>query len=250
MTRYIDRAWTPRHTKAQLNAAAVAAAGGDEKSKHMLAEMMRPYVIKMTRDFNYRGTGTDYSWDRQDEMKQAIWTGVWIAMGKFDATMDVKFSSYAHFWMRNEVQDWMAKNSRALPLSRRQWAVSLKLEAAWIKANPGRSIYDATDAELSALVITDIDDPSKQRTVPQAGDIMRAKTNAHEFDSDFDSMGETLSAEDQYFEETDNMEEDALETIDAMMSAETPDAAYSLALDFCDRHGLGTEIADNMMEAK
>ena len=247
MTRHIDKAWTPRHTKAQLNAAAVQAASGDKESATLLAEMMRPYVIKMTRTYARMG---DYSWEQKDEIKQSIWVGVWVAAGKFDIKQDVKFNTYAHYWMRHEAQDWMAKNSRALPLSRRQWAVSLRLEEAWHKINPERDIFDATDAELSTLIITDVDDSSKERSIPQAGDIIRAKRSSRQFDSEFDSMGESPSAEDAYFEETDDMEEDALNTVDAMMSADTPDAAYSMALDFIDRHGLPTTVADNMMEAK
>ena len=241
----IDRAWTEPHTTAELNDVALEAQGGNERAKTKLAEMMRPYVIAMTRQYANSG---DYSWEQKDDIKQTAWLGVWLALEGFDSTQ-AKFSTYAHYYMRREVFQWKAKNSRALPLSRRAWEQSLRVEQAYReKHGEHADIFAASDEELANLVIADTDDKSKTRTVQQAGDIMRAKRASTEIDPDLD-VRSNQSAEDEFFEMQDQ-DADALATLEEMMAAPTPDAAMTMALDFCDRHGLPYDIADRMMEAE
>lgn len=239
----IDRDWTDPHSKQELNDVAVAAQRGDEAAKHKLAEMMRPYVIAMTRKYAEQG---DYAWEEKDEIKQAAWLGAWLALEGFDPSM-AKFSTYAHYYMRREIFQWKAKNSRALPLSRRQWELSLRIEEAWITLHGDRDIETATDAELRALTIADTDDKGKTRSVEQAGDIMRAKRSAYEFDPDYGEASQSGSAEDEYFEMQD-ADADALATIEEMREADTG-TALGMALDFCDRHGLPYDVADRMVAA-
>ena len=244
-----DRAWTRPHSKEELNTVAIAAQTGDGDALHQLAEMMRPYVISMTRKLDRLG-GDGYSREMSDELKQSIWVGVWVALPKFDPDADTKFSSYAYFWMRHEAQDWMAKNSRALPLTRVAWAQSLRLERAFRdRYGDEADIYAASDDELAELLIENPKGGGEIQ-VKHAGAIFRAKGNSYEFDAEFDGMGQTRSAEEEAMALMFDPDEDAIDTLDAMMMASTPDEAMSMAIDYCDRHGFPVEIAEKMMKAK
>lgn len=240
-----DRGWTPRHTKEELNEVAAAAMTGGEKERDRLARMMRPYVIGVTRDYARLG---DYTREQADEIKQSAWLGVWLSLQNYDPEMGTKFSTYAFYYMVREIRQWMAKNSRALPLSRRAWEQARRIEEAYADEYPEGDITTATDDELAALVIADTDNMKLSRSVEQAGDIMRAKKAAYEMDPDLDARS-SQSAESEYFETEHDADHDALLTIENMRDAASEDEAYGLALDFCDRHGYGAEIADKMMEA-
>lgn len=237
------------HTKSELNAAAVAAKLGGEREANDLMLLMRPYVIKMTRAFASDG---DFDWGQKDEIKQSAWVGVWKAVPKFNPEAGSKFSTYAHFWMRHEIHEQIAKSSRTLPLSRRAWILSVRLEEMWDEEYPDIDIYDATDEQLAKLEIIDTDNKKKKRTVPQGGALIRAKKGAYAFDPDIDGRqrGVMASAEDDFFEVHSDEDADALSTLDEMAAADDPEAAFSLALDFCDRHGHGVEVANRMMEVQ
>lgn len=226
-----DRGWTPRHTKDELNAVAVRAQAGDEKAKRMLAKMMRPYVISLVQ--SYDGTVDDRA--DSDDIKQAAWLGVWVALERFDPAAGTKFSSYAYFWMRHEMQMWMSKNTTALPLSSRAWKASKALRDAWEIAHPGRDFWEATDEEIMALEIE----------VSHARELMDAKGTAVELDPDLHDRSDQ-SAEDDFFEVQFDMDADALATMERMWLLDLEEA-YQEALAFCDRNGLSTEVADRMM---
>ena len=226
-----DRGWTAHHTKAELNEVAVLAQGGDLRAKLRLAKMMRPYVVSLVQ--SYDGTVDDRA--DSDDMKAAAWLGVWVALEKFDASKGTKFSSYAYFWMRHELQQWMSKNTTALPLSSRAWKASKALREAWEKAHPGRDFWEATDDELDALEVE----------ISHARELIDAKGTAVELDPDLDARS-SQSAEADFFEEEFDMDADALATMERMWELDLEEA-YQEALAFCDRHDLGTEVADRMM---
>lgn len=243
------------HTKEELNVVAVAARDGDERAKAALAIMMEPYVVAQARRFADAGDG--FRWDQRDDITAAAWTGVWAALHSFDDKPNsdtgrtTKFSTYATYKMRYEIQKWVAANARALPMSRRQWALGLKIEEAWAEQHPDQDIHEASDEELAALWVQDTDDKSRKRQVPQAGDIMRAKRAPDEYDEGAVEHPSSPSAEAEFFDEVyGDKDSDALDTLAAMIEAANPDKAYSLALDFCDRHGLPVEVADRMMEVE
>ena len=248
-----DREQTPRHSKEALNDAAMAAQRGGPAEAEALRAMMRPYVISMARRLDALG-GDGYSREMSDELKQSLWAGVWVALGKFDLSKGTKFSSYAYFWMRHEAQEWMAKNSRALPISRVAWAQSLELEREFQDAHGVHALIEtASDATLSSLVIYDPKN-GRARTVPHAGEIIRAKANAYAFDDSYDGQGNTDAAEDEFFEEAHDMDTDALETVSAMaeLLAEggptADDDSFEMAAAFVDRHDLPAEVAERMLE--
>ena len=248
-----DRGYTKPHTKDELNAAAVAAQNGGEAEAQVLRNMMRPYVVAMTRSLDGAGTGTGYSRDMSDDLKQTIWEGVWIALPKFDPDAGTKFSTYAYFWMRHEAQEWMSKNSRALPLPRVAWAQSIRLEEAYRDRYPDLDPLYASDDALAALVILD-PKGAGERSIPHAGDIMRAKRNAFEFEGEFARQGQTGTAEADYFEEAHDPDMDAIDTMNAMTELATSrdpraeEEGLALAYKFVDRHNLPDEVAERMME--
>lgn len=246
--RYIDRGHTPRHTKEELNAAAVAAQGGGADEIEKLRQMMRPYVISMTK--KYSNQGIEYNWQESDDIKQQAWSGVWIALPSFDPDKGTKFSTWAHPFMRNEIHQWMARNSRGLPLSKRSWITSIRVEEAFNEAYPGEDIFSASDETLAALQFGGYDDKAKLTTAPNAGDLIRAKKSSFGLDPDFDGVGSTQSAEDDHFEVSHDPDADALATLQRCIDAKTEEEAWTEALNFIDRHGLPTTVAENMMEAR
>jgi hypothetical protein len=249
----VNREYTKHHTKAELNAAAVAAQNGGEDAARVLRDMMRPYVVALTRRLEKTGTGTSYSRGMGAELKQSIWEGVWIALPKFDPDAGTKFSTYAYFWMRHEAQEWMSKNSRALPLPRVAWAQSIRLEEAYRERYPDFDPLDASDEALAALVILD-PKGGGERTIPHAGDILRAKRNAFEFEGEFAQQGQTGTAETHYFEEVHDTDMDAIDTMNQMTEIaasgdpRAEEEALALAYDFVDKHDLPDEVAERMME--
>lgn len=270
MTTRNDVAWTPRHTKEELNDAAIAAQEGGEREAEKLRQMMRPYVVQMTQRYDRLG---DYSRHQSDEMKQSIWLGVWLALQNFCPEPHekrtkggppscpgrgkphngkgkvVKFSTFARGYMQREVHQWMAKHSRALPLSRRAWEQSRGIEAAFAEQYPDEDIAKATDEQLAAIEINDPEMRGEKRKVEQAGDILRAKKMAYEIDPELDTRYSD-SAESDYFEVAHDADADALLTVQHMLDADDDDHAFSIALDFCDRHALDLTVADNMMEVR
>lgn len=247
-----DRGTTAHHSKGELNAVAISAQSGDPAAAETLRDMMRPFVVSMTRSLDGAGTGSGYSREMSDELKQTIWEGVWIALSKFDPERGTKFSSYAYFWMRHEAHEWMSKNSRALPLPRVAWAQAIRLEEAYA-LQYGGDTSEASDEVLAGLVITD-PKGGGERTVPHAGDILRAKRNAYSFDPEYDGTGQSEPAEAEYLEEAYDPDMDALETHGAIAEvlADThdpgaEDAAWGMAWDFVDRHGLPDEVAEAMI---
>ncbi len=248
-----DRDYTKPHTKAELNAAAVAAQNGGETEARALRNMMRPYVVAMTRSLERAGTGTSYSRDMSDDLKQSIWEGVWIALPKFDPEAGTKFSSYAYFWMRHEAQEWMSKNSRVLPLPRVAWAQSIRLEEAYRARFGDADPAYASDAALASLTILD-PKGGGDRTIPHAGDILRAKRNAFEFEGQQGGEKMPETAETHYFEEVHDTDMDAIDTMNQMTEIaasgdpRAEEEALALAYKFVDKHDLPDEVAERMME--
>jgi DNA-directed RNA polymerase specialized sigma subunit len=240
-----DRDHTPRHSKAELNAAAIAARDGGPDEAETLRQMMRPYVVARTRWYDQKG---DYTRDQSDEIKQTAWAAVWLALETFDPEAGTKFSTWAYFYMMREITQWMAKNSRGIPLSRRAWEQSKRIEEAFYEVHgPDADPYAATDEQLAALEISDTDNRKRTRTVEQAGDILRAKRAAFEMDPELDDRS-SAPAEHDYFDEVHDMDTDALKTVSAMAEALAEGDAYEMAAAFIDRHDLPDAVAERMVE--
>jgi RNA polymerase sigma factor (sigma-70 family) len=234
----------PEHSKAELNDVAIKAQQGDRRAGDQLAEMMRPYVVNIVRQFDRLG---DYSRDQQDEIKQCAWVGVWVALEKFDPAENVKFSTLAWWWMRHEMQVWMGHNSRALPLSLRAWKTTKALEEAWDEAHPHKDIYDATEEELAALGVRL---PVDKQGKTLGKELMTAKRSSYEIDPDFDAPG-FQSAEDDFFEGEDieSLAIDAYLTVEGLMVEGNIDGAEGVAIDFVIKNALPEEVAENMLAA-
>jgi hypothetical protein len=246
----VDRDSTPRHSKAKLNLAAVAAQSGGPDEAEILRGMMRPYVIARTRWYDRKG---DYTREQSDEIKQTAWAAVWMALETFDPDAGTKFSTWAYFYITREIHQWMAKNSRGLSLSRRAWEQSLRIETEYAALDTGTPIEFASDGVLAAIEIADTDNRKRTRTVEHAGDILRAKRHAYEIDPDLDERS-TPAAENQYMEEAHDMDRDALQVVAAIAEVlaeggpTADDDAYEMAANFIDRHDLPDEVAERMIE--
>jgi len=190
-----------QHSKAELNAVAVAAQSGDEKAKAELVKMMRPYVVKYLRHFQRN----HFTREQQDDMTQHAWLGVWTALDRFDVSRDVKFSGYAWFWMRHEVMECVARNAGSVPLPRKAWHLALLLENAYRDkyGEASRPIYAAPDEAINNLEVSVVRDGRRiDITVPYAADIIRARKGAFWMQPEWDGA-ERSSAEDVFFKQDD-----------------------------------------------
>jgi DNA-directed RNA polymerase sigma subunit (sigma70/sigma32) len=197
--------------------------------------MMRPYVIKLVREYDTLG---DYTREQSDEIKQAAWVGVWVALAKFDPAKDVKFSTHAWYWARHEVQTYMNQNSRALPLTRHAWRQSKQLEAAWAEAHPGRPIHEASDEEIEALGLG----------IEFAREIIAAKSAPIEVDPEYDAQDDN-AVENIVFDSLEDAALDAVTTIQGLLAEGDEDGAESVAWAFVSDQGLDDEIAANLLAA-
>ena len=57
------------------------------------------------------------------------------------------------------------------------------------------------------------------------------------------------SPEDEHLDEEHNEDDDALLALELIAEAEDEDAAWSIALEFIDKHDLPIEVAERLMEA-
>ena len=185
-----------QHSKAELNAVAVAAQSGDERANAELAKMMRPYVVKYLRNFQRN----HFTREQQDDMTQHAWLGVWTALDRFDVSKDVKFSSYAWYWMRHEVMECVARNAGSVPLPRKAWHFALLLEHAYhAKYGETSLLYEAPDEALNNLEVSVVRDGRRvEITVPHAADIMRARKGSFGMQPEWDAADRS-SAEDVFF---------------------------------------------------
>lgn len=231
------------HTTGELNAAAERARLlGDERSKEELGALMRPYVVAYLRSI--KGS---YTREQRDEMTQAAWMGIWEALGRW--TNDGrKFSGYAYFFMKGEVQDWLAKNTGVLPVPRQAWANARNIETIVVEETNGEKMpYDLHDDELADILFER--DAGNTRRVRSAGDLFRARRDAYVVDPNFEPRSMGNSPEDEHLDEEHNEDDDALLALELIGEAKDEDAAWTIALEFIDKHDLPIEVAERLMEA-
>lgn len=226
------------------------AKAGDPAAATKLAEMMRPYLVSFLR--NIPGVWTR---DQRDEMTQVAYLGVWEALARWDTERGVKYTTYAMHWVRHEVYEWMAKNSRALPVPRQAWNFGRKLEEAYTGLHgPMADITRATDQELSEIEIPVVREGTPTtKNINYAGDIIRGKRAPYSLDPD-DHDRETASAEDIFFAESDEAEEARTIRIANLMVdalAELRPEERKDALDFwVSDMGWPPEVAELLLELK
>lgn len=262
---YEGRGWTEKHTDDELREVALEAQAGDEAAKERLVVMMRPYLVNLLRK-----VPGDYTRDQKDEMTAAALVGLFEALKRYDPSKQAttgkrSFSNYALNWVRHEVYEWQAKNSRALPVPRKAWNYAKRIEEAWLDENPGGDISMATDEELSAIELvvkrgTPGTAPARgsQRgdkedvaiTVDYAGDIIRAKRQPYSYDPEYHPHETTASAEDVYFKDSDDAQ--ALRIASLMVSAlqEVPDEEQRawLAESMVANQGWPKEVVELLLE--
>ena len=215
----------PHHSKKELNDIAVRAQGGDPSAKEKLMEMMRPYVVSQIR--RIKG---DYTPDQRREMEQAGYVGVLIALGRFDVSTGVKFSTYAYSWIKGEIDDWMATNSGTFRLPRTAW-----MQARRVDQELDKHFTEASDKELVDAAQT-----------PSAKDILRARQAPYELMPD-DHDRETSSTEDEVFEGwEDDRDQAVLDLLDELPYMPKDDWTY-IVDDFCRRWDLDDDAYQNIL---
>lgn len=238
----------PVHTKEELNDVAIAARDGDVAARAELITMMRPYVVSIIRKI-----GGDYRMEQRYEMEQAGYIGVLTAMHRYEEDKGVKFNTYAYYWIRHEVMEWLAKNSGVLPMSRKAWNMAGRLEEVFYEDEDNASLTPSQvhDEDLASLEIeVKRKGEPTSISVPSAGDIFRARQQPWLL-SDHKERS-VQSAEEDYFNHTDVVEDmDAIriirmfqDSLHELHEEEWLSAAESL----CEEHGWAPEAAKVIIE--
>ena len=227
------------HSKEELNETATRAQAGDEDAKRDLGVLMQPYVIGYLRRI---GRGANYTHEQRNELTQEAWVGVFEALKRWDPSKGVKFSTYAYHWMRHYVMEWVASNTRSLRLPRKSWHYALRLAEAWEDQHPTRDIWEATDEEIRDLTIfverqgeTVAMSFDGERGTLDAVDIVRALRQPYSLDPDSDDSRSTASAEEDFFEEADDLDSEAIAAVAFIreaLEAGDEDMALTFAEDF------------------
>ena len=250
----------PNHSKEELNAVAAKAKSGDAEAREELGRMVQPYVISYLRTIGRSSAleGRGYTADQRNEMTQEAWLGVWHALERFDPDRGVKFSSYAHHWVRHFVMEWVASNTRSLRLPRKSWHYALLLDEAWEQENPGRDIWEATEDELRSLelrveregeIVTLTLDGEGRRL--DAADIVRALHQTSSHDPETDTRA-SQSAESDFFEEAVDLDAETLAAIGYIREAlDEGDEEMALTIaedlaELCSAHGLDIPVSHIM----
>ena len=168
----------------------------------------------------------DYTRDQRDEMTAAALVGLFEGLKRYDPSKQSakgkgKFSNYAMNWIRHEVMEWRAKNSRSLPIPRKAWNQYRNIEKRFAEDyGPEADIELATDQQLSEIEIEVMvgkpgssgtgshrgEKEPKAKKVQHAGAIRRGMKQTYLLDPDDHDSG-TESAEDTFFKEEERDEE-------------------------------------------
>lgn len=241
----------PEHTKEELNEVATAASSGDRDASKQLAEMMRPYVVAFFR----RGGAyrfPNYSREQRDEMTQAAWVGVFEALERWDPSKGTKFSTYALYWVRHEVMEYIARNSGGTAIPRRGWDYAHKIEQSYReKHGDDADIYKASDEELASIEVTVVREGREvTRGIPYAGRLIRGRIEAAQWDPAHDRTSN--SAEEVYMDEHEHEDDEALRIADLIVSAaqEIPDddERYYFVESQVSELGWPSEVAEMLLE--
>lgn len=233
----------PNSTKEEMNTIAAEAVKGDMQARHDLGELMQPFVINYVRTIK-----GDYSRDQRNEITQAAWLGVAEALDRWDVTKDVKFNTYAHFWIRGEVNKWLAQNSGVLALPRTAWVDAGKVEAI-VREKYGEEVpaTEIPDALLAAMEITVGDD--SPRRFASAGAAFRARQAPFITDPDWEPST-SYSAEDHFFDDTHDLDTELLDILDlCTMLYENGDEAKALEVVglLINKYELPPEVGGNIL---
>lgn len=236
----------PNTTKEEMNAVALRASEGDMDARHRLGEMMQPFVIGYVRTIK-----GDYTRDQRNEITQSAWLGVAEALSRWDSSKEVKFNTYAHFWIKGEVNKWLAGNSGVLPLPRTAWVDAAKVEAQ-VRERFGEEVpaTEIPDDLLASMEITTLNADNPRR-FKSAGAAFRARQQAYEpGDPDWEPSS-TESAEDIFFRDTHDLEQEALDVL-RLCTDHIANGREWLAEDtaaaYVHKHNLREEIAANIIE--
>jgi RNA polymerase sigma factor (sigma-70 family) len=96
---------------ARIQAAAIAAAGGDRSARATCVELSYPRLRRLARRYDGRGVS-------REDLEQEVALGIMRAIERYDPTRGAPFLAWAHMWVRQALQQAIAEQSRPFRLTR------------------------------------------------------------------------------------------------------------------------------------
>lgn len=91
--------------------------GSDAKASARARELILNSYLKLCKSHAHRRLATPLCRDMQfDDLFQEAVAALCVAIDKFDITMNVRFSTYAHFWIRNGLDDYVTRSRSILKI--------------------------------------------------------------------------------------------------------------------------------------
>ena len=216
---------------------------GDREASEELVRVMRPLVKTLVKTENYTP-------DQMAEQEGAGWVGLWEAVNRYDEHHEAGKTFWLVAWyrIRHEIQEWLARNSGAVPMPR---------SSAWQKAQD-------IDFELAAYADQYPEQPFPEQTlsddeldevtgVRNTRSILLARAESMPFDpllAEDDELPWSDSAEDAYFDGSEADLDRATLAFLVLLDDLDPEEWEGAALDFCDEWDLPYEVADRIIEVK
>jgi DNA-directed RNA polymerase specialized sigma24 family protein len=248
-----------------MHAAYVAALAGDGEA---LRDAMRPLVYKMAHRYKW----LDATPAKIDELADAIYVGVWIALPRYDPEhkSGSQFHTFADTYMKAEALKW-GRSHGAVVFTEREWKWRYRLEEAL--DHLGLDPRSMTAAELAAVPVRSLDrTKSGYSTLPNALELLTTTGPGGRLDRDperihkpkvfhgaggvaalaeySDKVTRALEAQGDSSSDDPGLldpEADALEThaemLEALARGVAPSEVREMAFKFTRRHDLGDEVA-------
>ena len=176
---------------------------GDDAAKQRMVTSNLRLVVSIAK--KYRGHGVPFV-----DLIQEGTLGLVRAVEKFDWRRDLKFSTYATWWIRQAVQRAVANQSRTirLPVHISDRMRKIEMTRASLEAKLGRT---PTDEEVAAASRIEL------RHVAEAGELPRASTSLHQpvgedGDAELGDMIADESAPDMVDDLDSGMRKESLQT--------------------------------------
>jgi RNA polymerase primary sigma factor len=219
---------TPFESADEEYLCAIKAKNGDALAMEELINRNLRFVISVAKSYHAKGI------QLQDLVNEGN-TGLIIAASKFDPSMGFKFISYAVWYIRRQINDYLSNHGKIirLPINKLNDLHKLKMEVDKLEQIHGRDIFDVdlfdTGIDINNKLITDLINLDSTRVNSLDAPVSN--------DSDSGSLIELIS--DESCETTDHLvlENENLDILNKLLSNLTPQQRIVVKLSF----GIGSE---------